>query len=187
MTPTRFIHVIGKRKLLGKYWKGQCSGYSAHYTKTIVIENGNNISFGSNDKERINEVENVCKRCGCTPSAESEIKIHLCIEPVYNTESGNPEAGDLFWNDWLPENFYWDNHKGYHLMCVLPNGHEWNIDSRASNCTMPEDKNHKCWIRHGNPETEKVTVNKNGVTCNAGAGSIWIDDYHGFLTDGNLT
>jgi len=102
----------------------------------------------------------------------------------YNTESGRPEAGDMYYADWMPENFYWDNHKGPYLILVLPNGHEWNIDSRASNCTMKEDRLHRCWCRHGEPPN--VTVDKIGVTCQAGAGSILMGDFHGFLTNGEI-
>ena len=75
-------------------------------------------------------------------------------------------------------------------LCVcLPNSSTWMVDSRASNCTMPDDNAHKCWCRHGDPRTEPhlLTVDKNGVTCAAGAGSIQADDYHGFLTNGQLT
>ena len=80
---------------------------------------------------------------------------------------------------------YWDNCDGKHLHVVLPNGHKWSIDSRASNCTLPNDRTHRCWVRTGAPPN--VTVGKNGHTCNAGAGSILSGDYHGFLRDGVLT
>lgn len=73
---------------------------------------------------------------------------------------------------------------GLSLHVRLPDGHEWNIDGRASNCDMKDDHVHKCWVRHGVPPV--LTVDKNGVTCHAGAGSIATDKYHGFLTDGYL-
>lgn len=74
---------------------------------------------------------------------------------------------------------------GPHLIVICPNGGTWNVDSRASNCTMPYDYEHRCWIRHGIPPN--VTVDKNGNTCQAGAGSIKCGDYHGFLRNGVLT
>lgn len=46
---------------------------------------------------------------------------------------------------------------------------------------------HKCWVRHGDPRASNVTVDKNGDTCSAGAGSILAGDYHGFLQAGVLT
>lgn len=79
----------------------------------------------------------------------------------------------------------WDNLLSPPLLVVTPSGREWNIDSRASNCTMTNDRQHRCWVRHGDPPN--VTVDKNGVTCGAGAGSIVSGDYHGFLRNGEFT
>jgi hypothetical protein len=70
-------------------------------------------------------------------------------------------------------------------LIVLTPGGWWYIDSRASNCTRPDDSIHKCWCRHGEPPN--ITVDKNGNTCNAGAGSILMRSYHGFLWNGELT
>lgn len=68
---------------------------------------------------------------------------------------------------------------GRNIMVKCPNGREWHIDGRASNCTLPNDNAHHCWIRHGEPPN--LIVDKNGRTCSAGAGSIQAGDYHGFL------
>lgn len=76
------------------------------------------------------------------------------------------------------------NADGRWLVVRLPNGRDWCIDSRANNCTMPNDDGHRCWIRHGTPPV--LTVDKNGRTCEAGAGSIQAGDYHGFLRNGQL-
>lgn len=72
---------------------------------------------------------------------------------------------------------------GKRLYVMTPGG-DWGIDWRASNCTMPHDKEHRCWVRHGVPP--EVTVDKNGYTCAAGAGSIIRGSYHGFLRNGYL-
>lgn len=69
------------------------------------------------------------------------------------------------------------------LLVVTPGG-SWNIDSRASNCGKPIDNVHRCWVRHGTPP--EITVDKNGDTCSAGAGSIQCGSYHGFLRNGFL-
>ena len=75
---------------------------------------------------------------------------------------------------------------GRSLVVKTPGG-EWNIDSRASNCTKPDDNVHRCWVRHGSPEIEgSLTVDKNGNTCAAGAGSISLPRWHGFLRNGFL-
>lgn len=74
---------------------------------------------------------------------------------------------------------------GEPIVVVLPNGFHWSPDSRASNCTMPGDDEHHCWVRHGD-QLDALTVDKNGATCGAGAGSILAGGYHGFLRGGCL-
>jgi hypothetical protein len=90
------------------------------------------------------------------------------------------------WNaEWLARYPHYCGPDGLALTVVCPNGQEWSIDGRCSNCTMPEDMTHKCWVRHGVPPL--ITVDKDGVTCAAGAGSIQAGDYHGFLRNGEFT
>lgn len=74
---------------------------------------------------------------------------------------------------------------GLAICCKLPDGETWFIDGRASNCTMKDDNLHRCWVRHGTVG-EKLTVDKQGLTCKAGAGSIKTSSYHGFLRNGEL-
>lgn len=74
---------------------------------------------------------------------------------------------------------------GLSIACRLPDGHDWHIDSRANNCTMKEDNEHRCWVRHGTIG-DQLHVDKNGHTCTAGAGSIATKEYHGFLHNGVL-
>lgn len=76
---------------------------------------------------------------------------------------------------------------GRYLIVICPNGQQWTVDGRASNCTMRDDETHRCWVRHGRPEDGTLHVDKNGHTCAAGAGSILAGDYHGFLHNGWLT
>lgn len=93
------------------------------------------------------------------------------------------------WNCWwYPEQ--WRGPDGLSLMVVCPNGRQWLIDGQASNCTDKKDigpfaTSHRCWVRHGTPPL--ITVDKNGRTCGAGAGSIQAGDYHGFLRNGEFT
>jgi hypothetical protein len=69
------------------------------------------------------------------------------------------------------------------LMVKLPGGHFWCVDSYAGNCTRRGEPHH-CWVREGVPPD--VTAGKAGNTCSAGAGSIAVDGYHGFLRGGYL-
>lgn len=73
---------------------------------------------------------------------------------------------------------------GQSWCCKMPGGRTWLIDSRASNCGLPDDDTHNCWIRHG--VAPNFTVDKNGPTCSAGAGSIVVPGWHGFLRNGVL-
>lgn len=95
-------------------------------------------------------------------------------------------AGAMWDSWWMP---YARGDDDICLTVMLPNGRTWMVDSRASNCTLPDDTVHKCWVRHGDPRTAPGTlhVDKDGVTCSAGGGSIQAGDYHGFLHNGQLT
>lgn len=100
---------------------------------------------------------------------------------VLDAPSAPPGAmWDAKWIPWAKRD------DGICLMVRLPNGHDWMVDSEANNCTRKGEP-HACWVRHGNPRTEPVTVDKAGDTCTAGAGSIAAGDYHGFLQNGLLT
>jgi len=77
----------------------------------------------------------------------------------------------------------WDNDDGRHLYVYTPGGIS-DIDTRASNCGSPQDRLHRCWVRHGIPPN--ITVDKNGPTCVAGAGSFLHATWHGMLTNGEL-
>lgn len=72
---------------------------------------------------------------------------------------------------------------GRSIVCKVPVNHDWHIDGPCSNCTRPNEP-HKCWVRHGEPPN--LTVDKNGDTCAAGAGSILTPTWHGFLRNGEL-
>jgi hypothetical protein len=92
----------------------------------------------------------------------------------------NLPPGALWFAPWK-KRFGFD---GKALYCRLPGGHDWFIDGRCSNCTLPNDTQHRCWVRHGEPPY--ITVDKNGNTCSAGAGSIIVPNWHGFLRQGYL-
>lgn len=109
----------------------------------------------------------------------------------WSPRDDNPlPPGAMYYATWLEElDWYWKGPDGRVIQVVLPDGHIWTIDGRSNNCTrvnMPKDDGHRCWIRHGTPP--RLTVDKNGITCAAGAGSIASPlGYHGFLRDGYFT
>lgn len=92
-------------------------------------------------------------------------------------------AGAMWDAVWFHSVKSWCGEDGRSLQCRLPFNHDWHIDGPCNNCTKPETE-HKCWIRHGEPPN--LTVDKNGNTCDAGAGSILTPQWHGFLRNGEL-
>jgi hypothetical protein len=129
--------------------------------------------------------------CGCGYRFLDTDRKQYFPEDVYRRADTGEE---LILRDATPGAMWYNKHYSkYPSMCgpdaralsvKLPNGRDWHIDGQCSNCTMPNDLTHKCWIRHGVPP--EVTVDKNGHTCQAGAGSILAGDYHGFLRGGYL-
>ena len=124
--------------------------------------------------------------CGYRFRSDDEWQVRA--ERIYTDQAGNefalnrPVPG-MMYDAW----WYRDHDKGpdgLSLIVITPDLHPWNIDGRASNCTLPHDPIHKCWVRHGTPPN--LTVDKNGNTCAAGAGSIQTPKWHGFLRDGHL-
>jgi hypothetical protein len=74
------------------------------------------------------------------------------------------------------------------LVVILPDGVPWMPDAQAHNCSIPDDVDqarHHCWVMHGTPPA--VTVDKDGVTCDAGHASVSSPGYHGDLRDGFFT
>lgn len=130
-----------------------------------------------------------CDHCDATVPEDARKQVFR--RRLYDSDSGIPERGDLFWAEHYGTEdggcVFHDNCKGTHLFAVLPNGNQWDIDGRASNCTRKDDRLHRCWIREGTPPNVNVTKGKGADTCKAGAGSIASGGYHGFLRNGAFT
>jgi hypothetical protein len=127
------------------------------------------------------------RNCKCGYEFQDVDEWQIFTERIYRQRNGGEETTlreakpGAMWNaDWYPK--AWQGEDGMCLVCICPNGCHWIIDGRATNCTKPEDNNHKCWCRHG--AVPNITVDKECVTCEAGAGSIQAGDYHGFLQNG---
>ncbi len=116
------------------------------------------------------------------------------VAPFLNNNPEPIPVGAMWYADWmLPgegEHFKftgpapWKAGPDGRVLAVKTPGGTWIIDSRCSNCGLPEDDEHCCWVRHGIPPL--ITVDKNGKTCSAGGGSIQCGTYHGFLRSGYL-
>lgn len=101
-------------------------------------------------------------------------------------------AGAMFDAIWM-RGYGSVNGNGPAWTCVLPGGSTdgrsrvWHMGFEATNCTR-KGEDHDCWCVHG--EAPVLTVDKQPEpgrsTCQAGAGSIATQDWHGFLRDGFL-
>ncbi len=110
-------------------------------------------------------------RCACGYVFTEDDSWQLTYKRWWNTDSGYPEPGDLFWR---PDGgLSRDRQKGDetpHLYAICPDGRAWDIDGGSSNGNG--------WTRTGEPPT---------ITCSP---SIWTNmphGYHGFLQNGEWT
>lgn len=150
--------------------------------------------------------------CGCGYTFTKADTRQVFVEPLYRRSDGGPGVFTLrtappgaMWDAWWYPEDLGKGPDGLSLIVKCPNGVEWHIDGFASNCDAPcrscgrrrdahsgasgcrrfDPKPHHCWIRHGAPPM--ITVDKDGDSCGAGAGSIQAGDYHGFLRAGVFT
>jgi hypothetical protein len=138
----------------------------------------------------------VCDHCGRQMDKPER---QIFVDEIMEAKTG-PTAGQRWARREMPigamyDMWYykdWGEMQGPDGICLIvkmPGGGEWFVDGRANNCTKPDDKVHKCWVRVGDPKTGYVHVSKEGNTCDAGAGSIWMNapnGWHGFLYRGYL-
>jgi len=170
-------------------WSGVCGDSSSHFARRDV-----GPTTGKCPDLNAPEAEGwagICERCGeVIPwDAPGAVRKSSGTKIIWDTPSGDLEPGCLYYEHRGDYDHFcsghWTNCDQRHLYAILPNGHHWDIDSRAKNCGSPQDFTHRCWVRHGEPPM--VHVDKNGQTCTAGAGSILAGNYHGFLHNGQFT
>lgn len=196
----RYIEEVGTAYVFRIHWTTQelacVNGSQRHYAETEIVREigpyNKDIGMGTPWPKRGNPLyPHACKSCGLPVPTDESVKIDesFVTQRLYNTASGRPEPGDIYFRQLNCKvwgcGYGWTNCSGIHLHTVLPTGEPWDVDSRASNCTMKDDGEHRCWVRHGDPSKgELVHVDKNGLTCAAGAGSIATSQWHGFLHHG---
>lgn len=182
------------------YGKGNPGVHNAYALLGDKIGETEFGSFGKVEDYEAGRWPTACDSCGAAvPAGEPDPVVvgakgvrlvrQVFTSRLYDSPSGAPEPGDVYKIEYhgSRECPYWDNCDGVHVWAILPNGHTWDIDARASNCTMPQERTHRCWIKTGTPEDGTLHVDKNGFTCAAGAGSIAVPGYHGFLHGFNWT
>jgi hypothetical protein len=201
-----FIEPAGKlRRKLRRYVgdsHGQCpampgpDGYHDARAPFDVIDDPDPLGvYGDGDADAVAADDaRWPARCACGYEFKEDDARQVFVERVYRRADTGEET-DLrdappgaMWDAWWMANFAgWCGPDGRSLMVKLPNGNDWHIDGPCNNCTDPEGSltgAHKCWVRHGEPPV--ITVDKNGVTCGAGGGSILSGSYHGFLVNGEF-
>lgn len=202
----RLATEIGTRAFLRIYWgEVDCpncfgKGKPGYHNAKVFIGETSEIGawkFLGEPQDYVGDPRWPRKCDHCEALVPEDAKRQVFRDRWYDTSSGVLEPGCLYYADWYhwkasgdqPEGgcvHGWTNCDGRHLMAILPNGYEWDIDGRASNCGLRQDNLHRCWVRTGTPPL--ITVGKGpGPTCPAGGGSIQAGDYHGFLRDGVFT
>lgn len=179
-----YCEYTGEQYFTKTWWCDTCNNVG----KRIVVGRGSEQDFLKTPY--IDEPPVACERCSNSASFSARGSVN-----IYRRLDTGEELIDLrhypgaCYED--PEGA-WDSRLRTHrfgpdgraLVLVLPNGYSWYIDSRSSNCTKPSDPAHRCWVRSGKPEDGTLHVDKNGDTCQAGAGSIIAGDFHGFCHNG---
>ena len=131
------------------------------------------------------------KACACGYQFQDSDKWQVFTDSIYaRTDTGEEvalreaPAGAMWYATWMPPHMYWDDKEDSDHLCVkLPDGTDWMVDSRASNCTRLDDRRHRCWHREGIPPN--VTATK-GPAWENGAGSVQAPGWHGYLRNGEL-
>lgn len=178
----------------------KCSVNGYHDTWT-PIENGVEGDGITIDNYKVDQRwPKTCLHCGYEFTNEERDNWQLFSDRIYRRIDNGEEMtlrkapdGAMWYADWMihgraldhPDRTY-IGPDGHCLVVRVVGGHDWMVDAQASNCTLPDDKVHKCWCRSGDPMTGVVTVNKSCASCSAGAGSIQTSTWHGFLRDGML-
>jgi hypothetical protein len=185
--------------------KNCIAGFNYHRSETIIrrfpLADDNSYPKGwANADEKRAKAVPYCTRCGnwnftekaLADASGSKGRVWERLDTGERADSINAFGpGAMWYAEWYKNEetgLYWaPGFKGdqpHPPLVVRTPGGDWTIDSRASNCTRPEDNEHRCWVQHGTPPN--ITVDTNGNTCHCGGGSIAQPNYHGFLRDGHL-
>ncbi len=201
-----FLEETGKTRLtLRRYSSGNCpaTGGSYHNAEAPLFDANERFEFddrlnwsvyhhdGPQSREEVSEqyADRWPAQCACGYAFTDSDPFQIFSRHLYRrTDTGEiltakeAPAGAMCWAPWADA--YFRPQLSHALVVILPGGREWMPDSRASNCTRRDDDRHHCWVMRG--LVPDVTVDKNGDTCSAGAGSISVPGWHGFLRNGYL-
>lgn len=198
--PVRFLIEVGMVAYLRSYYSREnepCPIHGYHNAMTELTRTRTIADWKAGGDDNDYPLSSYPATCECGYVFQDYATRHIFRKRLYQTLDGKEvtygelQVGDVFYmNNHFHEDrcpARWTNCDGRHLHCVVPGNNHWDIDSRASNCTMKDDTTHRCWVRHGDPaKGEILHVDKAGITCQAGAGSIVVPEWHGFLHHNQL-
>jgi hypothetical protein len=196
LEPTGKVSVSLRRYCRSDVARHTCSISGYHNAKVFIEEelaerDGEGYIDNSKKPAPLHDDSRWPTQCACGYIFREEDEWQRFTEQIYRridtgeeTTIAKAEPGAM-WHAWWMDRFQIP--QGKHNLVVKTPGGEWCIDSQASNCTMSDDRmqeRHHCWVQHGEPPG--ITVDKSGVTCGAGAGSVQANNWHGFLRNGYL-
>jgi len=187
-----------EKRYLRRYASGsKCSGPMSYHNAMVLLDESPEVACPDGCWKDSGQTADNFKghplwptHCACGYEFKPEDEWQLFSQHLYRRADTGEEMTlrdapeGAMWNaDWYPKDSAWRGDDGRAIICKVPKNHNWHVDGPASNCTRPNEPHH-CWVRHGEPPN--LTVDKNGNTCAAGAGSIQTKDWHGFLRNGEL-
>lgn len=191
------LAVVSLRRYAGARTDGKCTGRLGwHNAETPIGEIEYAAEWnGFADNKFSHDDPRWPARCDCGYefTADDQWQHDVTRLSEVSAPADHPLSGQRFTHERSPVGAVWwapwyaPHHVGFdgQSLVVKTPGGDWLVDSEASNCDRKGDKTHRCWVRHG--EAPAITVDKSGgLTCGAGAGSIQIGGYHGYLRDGWL-
>lgn len=132
---TRLIKAVATARREGVLWKTSTPCAEGSFWHRAEWEIGRvagdavqGLPEADTDSIRARHPEAGCENCASQLSAALEVSTFSSTGPIYDTPSGKPEPGSMFWATWYTcadggQCFYgWTNCKGEHLIVVLPNG-----------------------------------------------------------------
>ena len=163
----RFIRESGTRATLRVYWGDACGRRGYHNAAVLLARSDRprDWELGGKPEDYPDERwPTMCDACGSVVPPDATRQVFT--KRLYDTASGDPEPGDIYVADWYrcAEGgrciHGWTNCDGRHIWVRLPGRQAQDLMWRASNCGSKEDREHRCWIVHGEPPNITVDTQR---------------------------
>lgn len=199
----RLIRGIGTRESLRAFWGHDCpncinSGRSGFHNAErklrdipgeIATWDAENKCFtGLGGREvRKSDYADLPPKCDwCPATIPEDAPWRLERHELFDNPEGEPQPNDCFTIEYGPGHYCdWDDCDGKHFIIVLPDRptfNRWDTTHRASNCSAPQDRRHRCWVIVGDPPRVSSVVTDR--KCSGGKCSIETPYFHKTIKDG---